>query len=298
MNQRKRQIIEVAHRLFLEKGFQATSIKDILENAKIAKGTFYNHFASKNDCLIAILELVRSNAQEVREELALGKAKDDEDVFIEQVLVRMKMNREQNLLPLFESVFHSKDPDLKVFMKKYFEKELIWISQRIIDVLGEKVRKYALDYACIFLGTIQQMIHVWMLGTKKSFEFREMTYFALNKLKAIAKAENQDKRPFFPSNWLSSLETNEGKSVEDLKTQLITKLKILLTRMESEQEKQETIKFLYTELQTNEPRIFLIESVLLYIEEKMTITFFTNEIRDIIDLTQQYLHHSEKKKSP
>lgn len=301
MNKRKKQIINVAHRLFLEKGFQATSIKDILEDAKIAKGTFYNHFASKNDCLIAILELVRIDAQEVRKELALGKAKDDEDVFVEQVLVRIKMNREQNLLPLFESVFHSKDPDLKIFMKKLFEKELIWASQRIIDILGEKTRRFALDYTCIFLGTIQQMIHVQMLGSKKSFELREIIYFSLNKLKVIAKADNQNIRPFFPSNWLSNWETYEGENGEDLKTQLINKIKILLTRIETEQEEQETInyfKFLYTELQSNEPRIFLIESVLLYIEEKMKAFFFTNEIRDIINLGQQYLNHIENKESP
>ena len=42
MNDRKLHVVNMAHQLFIEKGFQATSIQDILDYSGISKGTFYN----------------------------------------------------------------------------------------------------------------------------------------------------------------------------------------------------------------------------------------------------------------
>jgi AcrR family transcriptional regulator len=44
---RQAQIMEVALKLFAEKGYHGTSIDDIITNANIVKGTFYLHFESK-----------------------------------------------------------------------------------------------------------------------------------------------------------------------------------------------------------------------------------------------------------
>jgi AcrR family transcriptional regulator len=47
-------IIEVAHALFLEKGYNGTSIRDIADRAGIAPGGIYNHFAGKEDIFVAV----------------------------------------------------------------------------------------------------------------------------------------------------------------------------------------------------------------------------------------------------
>ena len=52
---RKAQILEAAARLFAEQGYLATTINDILEAVGIAKGTFYHHFASKQEVLDALI---------------------------------------------------------------------------------------------------------------------------------------------------------------------------------------------------------------------------------------------------
>lgn len=46
---KKALIIEVAARLFFEQGYHTTGIKQIIEAADIAKGTFYSHFKSKEE---------------------------------------------------------------------------------------------------------------------------------------------------------------------------------------------------------------------------------------------------------
>ena len=47
--------MEVALELFAEKGYHAASIKDIIQKADIAKGTFYLHFEGKFDLLERIV---------------------------------------------------------------------------------------------------------------------------------------------------------------------------------------------------------------------------------------------------
>lgn len=53
---RKDQIIEVASKLFYEQGYHVTGIKQIIEAADIAKGTFYSHFKSKGELGLEWLE--------------------------------------------------------------------------------------------------------------------------------------------------------------------------------------------------------------------------------------------------
>ncbi|MBR8656625.1 TetR/AcrR family transcriptional regulator [Achromobacter sp. Marseille-Q0513] len=45
-----------AEKLFLAKGVEATTISEIVEEAQVAKGTFYHYFASKNDMLGALAQ--------------------------------------------------------------------------------------------------------------------------------------------------------------------------------------------------------------------------------------------------
>ena len=54
--ERKKEILDVAERLFCSKGFDNTSTNDILNEIGIARGTLYYHFKSKEDILDAMIE--------------------------------------------------------------------------------------------------------------------------------------------------------------------------------------------------------------------------------------------------
>ncbi len=47
----KRAILSAAHKLIVEKGFQKTSIKEIVQESGLSTGSFYHHFKSKDDLL-------------------------------------------------------------------------------------------------------------------------------------------------------------------------------------------------------------------------------------------------------
>ena len=52
----KDRIFEAALDLFSEKGFSATSVREITGRAGVTPGSLYNHFASKNDLLRAVYD--------------------------------------------------------------------------------------------------------------------------------------------------------------------------------------------------------------------------------------------------
>ena len=55
-NDKEERLLNVGFKLFTEKGFKDTSIQDIVDNADVAKGTFYLYFKDKyelRDVLIA-----------------------------------------------------------------------------------------------------------------------------------------------------------------------------------------------------------------------------------------------------
>jgi AcrR family transcriptional regulator len=61
---RTRELLDVAIKLFYEKGFDRTSIKDIADELGILKGSIYHHIRSKDDLLFAVIELVHQSMEQ------------------------------------------------------------------------------------------------------------------------------------------------------------------------------------------------------------------------------------------
>ena len=57
---RRQKLLEIAYDLFLKKGYEETSIEDILAEAQIAKGTYYYYFQSKEQMLEEVIGMMIS----------------------------------------------------------------------------------------------------------------------------------------------------------------------------------------------------------------------------------------------
>lgn len=74
--ERKHEILDIAKELFIEKGYENTSIVNILEKVGIAKGTLYYYFTSKEEILDAIIDRISEKifykAQEISKDPSLS----------------------------------------------------------------------------------------------------------------------------------------------------------------------------------------------------------------------------------
>lgn len=92
-------ILDVSSRLFLERGYEHTSIQDIINNlGGLSKGAIYHHFKSKED----ILEAVTNRMTEESNRL-LARIRDRKDLSGKEKL--REMFRESLLRPVQNEIF-------------------------------------------------------------------------------------------------------------------------------------------------------------------------------------------------
>lgn len=61
-----RSILDTACRLFMEKGYEHTSIQDIIDNlGGLSKGAIYHHFKSKEDILVAVTDQMTAESNQM-----------------------------------------------------------------------------------------------------------------------------------------------------------------------------------------------------------------------------------------
>lgn len=66
--QRRAELVAAARRLFSARGFAGTAVSDIVQEAGVAQGTFYWHFASKDEILRAVAaDIVNENIRAIAE---------------------------------------------------------------------------------------------------------------------------------------------------------------------------------------------------------------------------------------
>ncbi|KMY30814.1 transcriptional regulator [Lysinibacillus xylanilyticus] len=290
MNKRKRQIITAARALFIEKGFVDASINDIISAAKISKGTFYNHFSSKNECLIAILDEGREEASNRRHELLYGKDPTDLEVLTQQVAVLMYVNREHNLIQIFESVFHSRDNELKKIILNYHLQELEWLANRLVQVFGEEVSPISYECAVQTLGMINLSIRAVLIADYKYINREAIVRVALRNISVIIPVMLESKEILISTEMINTIQNVANYKTVDKGTVIeqLTGFKKGLSKNETA-EGLEYVEFLLEELQREKPKLFIIESLLTPFRKAFVGTEHAEEARDIANSLWRYV---------
>lgn len=289
MNDRKHQVLLTAKKLFIENGFDATSIQDILNESNISKGTFYNYFSSKNECLIAILDIGRKETDIRRQELLIGKDKTDASLLAKQISIRFQVNHEHNLLPIFEAIFHSGDGELRDFAEKHHLAELSWLSHRLIDVYGNDAEPHAADCAIMLIGMLQHMIHIWTKTKPNEIVPHELVNFTVGQIESMMPEMIRRKESFYDAHIFE--QTTDPFSETCLpKRQLISQLQNFEERFNDLKEsKKQYFQFLIDELKQEEPRFYLIESIVKSFRADFIDTAKEKEVQDLVSHILVYM---------
>ena len=158
MKSKKEQILDMSFSLFLEKGYDNTSISDILSKLDIARGTLYYHFESKEAIMDAIIERTAKKIVEEAKGIVLQKGLSVHEkiflLFYESSMRRLSggelmidyLNQPQNAL------FHEKSN--RAFIQK--------ISPILGDIISEGVKEGIFDNA--FPYESAELVLVMIMG--------------------------------------------------------------------------------------------------------------------------------------
>ena len=269
MNDRKQKVIDTAHALFIEKGYKATSIQDILDGSGISKGTFYNYFPSKSELFIAIFKSIYKKTRIERDKVLSGGDLSDIGLFRQQLEILMHMNKQSNIFLLINEVFVSDDEDLKQFITQIQTYGIHWIYVRLNDLFGEEKKQHLLDCAIILHGMINHMNQFNAL-TKAGRSGKDIINYCINRTAALAgELSEREEQLFDPdeiSSWLPDFR-NAGHECNKRLLQSALTLKKSINKLQSDGQHtaktDQLIDFILDELlQTSEPRRFLIDSAL------------------------------------
>ncbi|WP_044640727.1 TetR/AcrR family transcriptional regulator [Risungbinella massiliensis] len=296
MNNRKQQVINNAHHLFIEKGFQATSIQDILDYSGISKGTFYNYFSSKNELLIAVFKWLFSTLDKERNKVLVGKDPTDLDLFIVQVQIQMKNHHKHKLFRLFEEVFMSNDPDLKAYINKKQFVELSWFYNRFIELFGEEKKPYLLDCAIMFTSILHRNFHFNFKAKETNLNEDEVIRYSVNRLihmvEEVSNTGEQLLDPQLLEKWVPTCESAKLKLEQEVLNCIIELKKCMNKEVVNELEQQkysELLDFIQEEL-FHQPtsRKFIIESALNSLKQS-SIASFKQNLNTLKQLIDSYL---------
>ena len=136
--ERKQEIIETAQALFLKKGYEKTSVSDIVKAMGVAQGTFYYYFESKDN----VLEAITINMVEELRERVLAIAQDDSLEPIEKWKRAITASSDYKIArrkEVFEILQASKVLDNHRMRERYRKLSRERVSQLFVDILNEGI---------------------------------------------------------------------------------------------------------------------------------------------------------------
>jgi TetR/AcrR family transcriptional repressor of nem operon len=139
----RRKIVMAAMDLFAEKGFQSTSVADILSRTQVHSGSLYHVFPGKQDVLAAVLEAYRDGI----EEWLLAPAWSGVDDPVERIFALL--NAYRALLVTSDCTYgcpigslalelHEPDPAIRALLADNFENWTQAIAH-CLDAAGERL---------------------------------------------------------------------------------------------------------------------------------------------------------------
>lgn len=182
MNEKKRQIIEAAIRLFAQKGYHATSIQEIADTLGIAKGSLYFYFKSKEDLFVSVFEY---HIDQILQQFHL--VSDDKSLSPRDKMFKLLMEN-------FDRHRESRD-FFQMLMKERFEineeigklilnlraQSLSWYQTCIIEMYGAEGQSYSLDAAMMFSAmTVEYMHHLTLDNIE--YETKPIALYLLERL--------------------------------------------------------------------------------------------------------------------
>jgi len=175
--ERKNELINVATDLFMKKGYEETSVSDIVKKAKVAQGTFYYYFESKEQIIDAIVDRFQKEMLQLAEKLVDDKKLNSIEKFLK--IVQFKMEISSDGREFWKYVLSNKNALLHI----KFEKNLLpKFSKPLSRIIEQGVKegffdcKYP-DFAALYILNVNISVGVGTDLYDKSVEEQKKLIF-------------------------------------------------------------------------------------------------------------------------
>ncbi|WP_108670211.1 TetR/AcrR family transcriptional regulator [Peribacillus acanthi] len=276
MNDKKALILDTALELFSEKGYHSTSMQDIASKCKIAKGSLYTYFESKDELFMSIIKESYLTFTEKMMDVDHEAGLTVREKFEKQLY--LQLNNFMKYRDFIQKHMHDpsifKNKEMGTYMMDMRTKSLKWTVEKIIKLYGKEAREVSFDAAVIFSGIMKEYVFILLFEVKEQDLYR-LARFLMSKLDDIIAGSLKKKDQYLSEdNFLQSLqiEENHEPSKQEQMNKLILELKELSQSLNLGKDKME---FVQTAINQIEDQVHahgidkevILEGMLLYLEK-------------------------------
>ncbi|QMV42938.1 TetR/AcrR family transcriptional regulator [Cohnella cholangitidis] len=183
MQDKKKQILEAAIHCFARKGFNATTIQEIVDELGMAKGSIYFYFKSKDDLLISVIEYYSQMLFERMEGLPDEAGLPPREKLELQWERQFRFIREHLdfMMTLIKEPITGLHPHIQGMMIRLRARSQVWNVSHLLAIYGSPVENYLADASALMSGIVAQYLEAIMFE-KKSFDDAQLSRFLLRRL--------------------------------------------------------------------------------------------------------------------
>ncbi|WP_096189616.1 TetR/AcrR family transcriptional regulator [Evansella halocellulosilytica] len=277
-------IMEAAIKLFSTKGYDATSINDIVSECGISKGSFYSYFKSKNTLLFETLSYCFNNLQK-RVESVEKQDLDPRTKFIQQLtcffegVVEYKefLIMHEQTIPLGESV-------KKVILQKR-NKMRTYYREGLLSLYGDKITDYLWDLSIMMEGMFYSYIRLFLIDEKK-LEIDQLSTYIMNRMDDIVEGlQRSEEKPILSEKKVGQIHHLLGESITDKQAELNEVLYIVREELNNLSDNDEyivSLDVLEEELLREKTRKPVLQGMLSNLEDAPQIAQHIEKLKGLL----------------
>ena len=143
-DERRRELIACAQRLFYSKGYESTSVRDIVDEVGVAKGTFYYYFDSKQAILEALVDELIGQSVALLHDIVADEALPALEKWVQalQVVADWKTARKAEML----AILHVMHMDENILLQYKVRMETVhMLSPEFARIIAQGVEEGVFD---------------------------------------------------------------------------------------------------------------------------------------------------------
>lgn len=266
MKEKERLIIEMAMKLFANKGVNTTSVQEIVTACGMSKGAFYLYFKSKDELLLATLryyyDKIQKKMMDLDKESLLPREKFEKQLYcqfndIQKHKEFIIMHARENAIPF--------NKEVEAFMMRMKLESHAFYRNSLLSIYGEKVIPYLLDLVIMVEGICRGYLELIILNATE-IDLSHVSAFILKRMDDLVAGLLKSKdRPVLHEEKLGEFFCSSELIKEQAKEHFLQEIIVFKRTLANQLENDEllvTLDVLEAEMRLPNPRIPVIQGML------------------------------------
>ncbi|MGE8206563.1 TetR/AcrR family transcriptional regulator [Heyndrickxia sp. NPDC080065] len=292
MKQRRKEMIECAIKLFAEKGYQSTSVQDIVSEYGISKGAFYNYFSSKEELLLAIFqyyyEIIDQRMQKIQKEKLPPR-----EIMKKQIIGQFEFFVEHR--DFIVMYFREQNQSINKELRQYLESQTIEAmkntERNLFSIYGEKIRPYICDMILTCEGIKSSYIKITVFDGF-TIDIKLLSEFIMKRVDDMVRGFLEGhEEPILKGSkidqFLSKTMVQKQSALEQVQNSLgsmVEAVNQMNIQKNKKEELLEVIQFLMNESKNNEIKPYIFQGMLSHFKGFKETELYLKEISNLLNI--------------